>query len=66
MRFDGQTKITAPRKIDCACGLGNEQVIAALGEIRLPGYDNLEVMGTFSFGVGYRLKKERSRSRLSS
>ena len=24
--FDGQTKITAPKKTDCACGLGNEQV----------------------------------------
>ena len=69
-RFDGQTKITAPRKIDCACGLGNEQVIAALGEIRLLGYDNLEDHGYIFFwsgiptqerreaGVGFPVRKE--------
>ena len=69
-RFDGQTKITAPRKIDCACGLGNEQVIAALGEIRLPEYDNLEDHGFIFFwsgiptqerreaGVGFPVRKE--------
>ena len=65
-RFDGQTKITAPRKIDCACGLGNEQVIAALGEIRLPGYDNLEDHGYILLEWGTDSRKERSRSRLSS
>ena len=71
-RFDGQTKITAPRKIDCACGLGNEQVIAALGEKRLPEYDNLEDHGYIFFwsgiptqerreaGVGFPVRKERA------